>query len=72
MPIGDFLRPIFSPYGEFKGVEFDCDLAPLMFKENGSKLLIIQRTIKVCAFINILLQEGLSTDFVLTKVQNPE
>lgn len=72
MPFGDLLRPIFSAEGEIKGVEFDPELSPLMFKEHGSKPLVIQRAIKACAYINWLLAEGQSEDFLLTTVSDPE
>lgn len=61
----DLIKPCIDPHGELSGFKVRHELIKAMHLGNEENPVFLKRAIKVCLFLNRLLNEGKDTDFAL-------
>jgi hypothetical protein len=59
------IKPCIDPYGELAGFKVRNELIKALYLGNDENPVFLKRAIKVCMFLNRLLNEGKDTDFAL-------
>lgn len=66
--LGDALKPVIDRSGEFKGLNVRTDMIHAMYFNHSKDPTILHRLLKICIFVNRMLQDGHTKDFALKEI----
>jgi len=70
--IGDLLQTSFSEKGRFTGVQLRNELIIPLYEQHDHDPKKLTKALKVCAFINRLLTDGMKDEFALVQIKDGE